>query len=217
MVGKKLTRKKLEFICGVNKMKGQFFIIATIIVLLGLFMIRNLFNVYDTVRRQTSYSSDISDMNLMQIGDEYKRIIDFQPDNLSVMNNLWNFSLFLTNKIDGFHHFSFIIFSNDDNLSIVVENFLPYDIVNLSMSTPDFYYNFSTISNGDNEIVNLHDTNISIENITISYSCGGQWIVEKLPVNTTGEKKIHAFLDNYIEKNNIYLEKKDFYIREINN
>ncbi len=197
--------------------KGQFFIISMIFILLGLFALRTLFGTYNIVRRHLGYSSDISDIKLSQISDEYKKLIDFQPENISVMNNLKNFSSFLQERVSGFYHFSFIIFSHGDNLSIVVENFLPYTIESLSMNTSTFQYNFSNVPAGGHSITYINDTGITNDNVTISYVLNGNEKTEQIQLNTTDGEKIYAFLDNFIENDNIYLEKKDFYIRKYNN
>src|SRR3989344_5275074 len=125
-------------------MKGQFFIIAAIIIIVAFILLRNSLSIFDTLSEKRFVESSLVNKQAKNILSEYEYlsgVASLQSNvNRSAIDYLYNFSTFLRNErsIEILYVFVYMNDSND-RYSVTVGNFLNDNInitVNASTSSP---------------------------------------------------------------------------------
>ena len=195
-------------------MKGQFFMIAGFLVLAALFIMANMWDIYTFAsKNKAELSYDYGELN--QITEEYENIINFQPNNASVPNNFKEFSEFLENHVYGFHHMSFVLFTNGTNVSVVVNNYYPQGLYNVSVIGTETL-NVGDVPAQTSVTKNFYDTSLSSGDVIISYVYDGVLENDTIHIDVPSEK-IYTLIDNDIDFMGESVLKKVFYSRENNN
>lgn len=196
---------------------GQMFVIAAIIILVGLIMLKNLLAVYSTMEEKRSVESDMLDKQLKNIRGEFRYIAgiaSLQADaNASGIAYLSNFSGFLRSDAD-IRILYLFAFANgtSQKYSITIGNYLKDNInatVNVTGSTSAGYY-FGTI-NDETNITTAFQSTAGTVNITLAYSYRNQNITERLPLSVSGNS-VAGFFDITLE-DGMTVRSKDVYNR----
>ncbi len=141
--------------------KGQMFLIGSIMVLIGLIMLKNLLAVYTTVEETRFQETNIIDKQLSNVVNEYENIIGLASLNGydNGVSYLSNFSGFLRNDIDSEILYSFV-FANGttQRYNVTIGNYLG-DKINLTVNVTD-----SVIYDKDASLV------MPLDNDTLDYS-----------------------------------------------
>ncbi len=189
-------------------MKGQFFIIAGVLVALILFLIGNVWSIYTLANKNEMTSESTTSWSLKQIMSEYEHIIDFHPNNESIEENFRVFSQFL--MADGIYHLSFIIISNPSNASIIVNNYYPQKISNITVIGSE-EFDLGELASNNSMIHNVYN-NIGSP-ITVKYVYNGMEYNETVNISDG----VNAIMEIYTKNGNFFLKKKVFYTRQDNN
>jgi len=196
--------------------KGQMFVIAGIIILIGFFLLRGVFSIYSTIEEKRFQETMILDKQLKNIYHEYEKTlavsrIQTNPNNTAI-TNLYDFSNYLRNEEDIEILYVFV-YVNNTAYSVTVGNFLNDRInvtVNGTTSTPASAA-IGVMDDKTNATRNFAaDITSGTVNITVTYQLRNENITERFPVRiglTTQERSMmQGFFD-------IKLKSKDDFIR----
>ncbi len=187
--------------------KGQMFIIASIIILLGLIMLKNIIGIYATVEEQQHQETDISDKQLINIKSEYERILGlatFSP--ASGLDYLSSFSFLVPGK-----KLYIYVRINGSAFNVTVGNFLD-DKINCTLratsSSPSEYF-IGVLNNKAYATREFQALSNNI-NLTLSYEQQGSSIIETIPIDVSKDFII-GFFDIAIEKKGMLVRTKEIY------
>jgi len=197
--------------------KGQMFMIAGILILVGFLMIRNLLSVYQTVEEKMSEESGLVDKQIKNIIKEYEMIVgvgSLQSDpNQSTLNYLVNFTKYLKNDMTIEVLFMYAFYDNTTgNYTVNIGNFLD-DKINCTINTTN-PENSDTFDLEDEEnYTKEFSATSSSSDITLSYGFRGNNRKEKITVLTGNQNFTIGFFDVTIIKDNIIMRAKQTYNR----
>jgi len=197
--------------------KGQMFMIAGILILVGFLMIRNLLSVYQTVEEKMSEESGLVDKQIKNIIKEYEMIVgvgSLQSDpNQSTLNYLVNFTKYLKNDMTIEVLFMYAFYDNTTgNYTVNIGNFLD-DKINCTINTTN-PANSDTFDLEDEEnYTKEFSATSSSSDITLSYGFRGNNRKEKITVLTGNQNFTIGFFDVTIIKDNIIMRAKQTYNR----
>jgi len=195
--------------------KGQMFIAAAIVMIVGLFVMKNLFSLYTTVEEKRYQETLLVGKHMDNIKREYEQIIRtaaMQNDvNGSGMLYLSNFSNYLGGEMNDFKVLYVFVCVNHSSqkYSVTVGNFLK-DKINVTVNVTD-----STPSSANAEINDKRNTtwefqgNLVGANITLVYDYQNSRTVERFPIYTN--KNLTSGFFDIILENDVFLRKKVYY------
>jgi len=177
-----MTMKRLDYGCGKStkdgeKMrKGQMFLAGTIVLIVGMILLKNVIEIYDITEEKRHIETIIIDKQLKNIMHEYENIINIAKE--SCQNYLYNFSYYLKSEM---YHRIKILYVFIDDMNVTVGNFLG-ERINLTINNVNF------VLNDGEQASNL----FSFANITLSYQYRNDNITEIIPIEPN---KVFAFFD----------------------
>ncbi|MCX6818939.1 MAG: hypothetical protein NT129_02970 [Candidatus Aenigmarchaeota archaeon] len=187
--------------------KGQMFIIASIIILVGLIMLKNIIGIYATVEEQQHQETDIADKQLINIKSEYERILGlatFSP--ASGLDYLSSFSSLVPGK-----KLYLYVRINGSAFNVTVGNFLD-DKINCTLratsSSPSEYF-IGVLGSKEYATREFQALSNNI-NLTLSYEQQGSSIIETIPIDVSKDFII-GFFDIAIEKKGMLVRAKEIY------
>jgi len=198
--------------------KGQFFIIAAIIITVMLVMIRTLISAYSAAEITTHEETKILGRQLENIKGEYEYIVgtaSMQNDvNSSLSQNLANFSSYIRDQLDSEILWVAIYFnSSNQNYSVIVGNFLQDNIeINLTISNSTSHT--EAISLGDKSIGSRSFNITGDVNLTLSYALKDE-SREDIISFTLSDNSTIGFFDISLLSDNLKVRTKDLYERKI--
>ncbi|MCD6092605.1 MAG: hypothetical protein J7J38_01120 [Candidatus Aenigmarchaeota archaeon] len=198
--------------------KGQFFIIAAIIITVTLVMIRTLISAYSAAEITTHEETKILGRQLENIKGEYEYIVgtaSMQNDvNSSLSQNLANFSSYIRDQLDSEILWVAIYFnSSNQNYSVIVGNFLQDNIeINLTISNSTSHT--EAISLGDKSIGSRSFNITGDVNLTLSYALKDE-SREDIISFTLSDNSTIGFFDISLLSDNLKVRTKDLYERKI--
>jgi hypothetical protein len=197
-------------------LSGQMFLIAAIMVVIGLLLLKNLTGIYDTAEEKRYQESTMLKGQLKNIMSEYKKIVGVasmqQSPNGSAIAYLANFSDFLKNDA-GMDVLYMLAYSNNSKYSVTLGNFIG-DKINVTLtasnSTPLVW---SLILNSSTNATKEFTSSGSLVNITLTYVIKTSVVREKMPVFLSNKKFIIGWFDIIIKDDESFLRSKDIYNR----
>jgi len=198
--------------------KGQFFIIAAIVITVTLVMIRTLISSYSAAEITTHEETKILGRQLENIKGEYEYIVgtaSMQNDvNSSLSQNLANFSSYIRDQLDSEILWVAIYFnSSNQNYSVIVGNFLQDNIeINLTISNSTSHT--EAISLGDKSIGSRSFNITGDVTLTLSYTLKDE-SREDIISFTLSDNSTIGFFDISLLSDNLKVRTKDLYERKI--
>ncbi|MCD6557649.1 MAG: hypothetical protein J7K31_01290 [Candidatus Aenigmarchaeota archaeon] len=197
--------------------KGQMFMIAGILILVGFLMIRNLLSVYQTVEEKMSEESGLVDKQIKNIIKEYEMIVgvgSLQSDpNQSTLNYLVNFTKYLKNDMTIEVLFMYAFYDNTTgNYTVNIGNFLD-DKINCTINTTNPASSDTFDLEDEENYTKEFSATSSSSDITLSYGFRGNNRKEKITVLTGNQNFTIGFFDVTIIKDNIIMRAKQTYNR----
>ena len=198
--------------------KGQFFIIAAIVITVTLVMIRTLISSYSATEITTHEETKILGRQLENIKGEYEYIVgtaSMQNDvNSSLSQNLANFSSYIRDQLDSEILWVAIYFnSSNQNYSVIVGNFLQDNIeINLTISNSTSHT--EAISLGDKSIGSRSFNITGDVTLTLSYTLKDE-SREDIISFTLSDNSTIGFFDISLLSDNLKVRTKDLYERKI--
>jgi hypothetical protein len=188
---------------GVNRKKGQMFIVGSIIFVIGFIFLSNLFT-YTEVEEKRFLESIILDRYADNIMNQYKNIIGLSSmqGNLSTINYLYNFSLFVRES-SVLYVFTYF---NASKYSVTIGNFLDDKInvtINASNSLPTGYQ-IGVMD--DNTYQTVEFTATGSAELTLTYNLRGNVYNETLPA-TAGSNFAQGFFDITLEQDDVLIRR----------
>lgn len=196
-------------------MKGQFFIIAAVIILIGFILLKNSLGIFDTLVERRIVESSMMNKQAVNILNEYKYlsgVASLQNNvNGSAIEYLSNFSSFMRDDRDVEILYVFVYMNDSANTySITLGNFLNDNInasINVTTSTPQSV-NF-TLNDKRNTTYNFAVSSDGILDVNLTYRRIDTLVTEKLSVDSR-KNMTSFFIDlTLIENNKIRV--KDVY------
>ncbi|MBI4018103.1 MAG: hypothetical protein HY368_00670 [Candidatus Aenigmarchaeota archaeon] len=196
--------------------KGQMFVIAGLIILIGLFLLRGVFGIYSTLEEKRFQETMIMDKELRNIQHEYENIVAVSRlqgnANASAISNLMDFSTFLRGEEDA-EVFYALISVNNTAFSVTAGNFLNDNInltVNATTSTPAFAV-IGAINDKRNGTASFSaDISSGIVNVTLTYERRNQNITETIPIRIAPPARERSVLQLFLDAK---LKSKDDFAR----
>lgn len=196
--------------------KGQLFLIASIFVLIGLIMLKNLLGIYSTIEEKGSLESLLFDKELRNLMNEYKNIVataslksDVGADYLS------NFSSFIRNEMNSKILYSFVFMnSSSKNYSVTIGNFLN-DKINVTLSATNATPANSIIGimNDKTNATREFTSNINgTVQLTLIYEKEGQTFEERIAIRSD-HNYVTGFFDLVIAEDESFVRMRDGYNR----
>jgi hypothetical protein len=192
---------------GGNLMKGQMFIIASVMILLGLIMLKNIIGIYATIEEKQHQEMNIMDKQLRNIKSEYERILGLAAlDTASGTKYISNFSSLVPGK-----KLYLLIQINGSVFNVTVGNFFD-DKINCTLgatdSSPSEYF-VGTLNNKEYTTREFHAAANKI-NITLGYDRQGLRITETIPIDVSKDFMV-GFFDIALEKKDMLVRTKEIY------
>ena len=196
-------------------LKGQFFIISALFILIGLIMLKSLLGVYVTVEEERKQETAIQDKQLRNIKSEYEYTIGIASLQSSVnesgISNLYNLSS-LMKSITGSKSLYLFIFVNGSTqkYSVTIGNFLG-DKINANLSATNSVpsgYSIGDINSSVNVTRGFQaDINGTIY-VNITYIRQGSKTIETIPVQVSNNS-VSGFFDITLEDRDLIVRSKD--------
>lgn len=200
------TPKGVSYCFGLSSSKGQMFIIASIVILVGLIMLKNMFGIYATAEEGLYHDTDIMERQLRNIKGEYERIISTASSGSQYIFYLAEFSSIVPGRI-----LYMLVLTNGTDYNVTIGNFLGDKInctLNTTGSVPEYYY-IGCLENGE-YTTRVFKSAGGLINLTLSYEKRGLITVETIPI-VVNEKYVMGFLDIAMEKRSMLVRTKDTY------
>ncbi len=200
------------------KMKGQMFLLASVIILLGLISASNLLGIYKTVEETRVQESLILDKQLKNIKAEYESIAGaarLNDDvNGSAIRYLANFSELLRATADVEAFYAFVFYNSTNNkYSITIGNFLKDSInltLNASNSLPAGFF-VGVIDDKKNATRTFEATIISgVAQVNVTYAIRNENVTEVMPV-TISRNYVMLLYDIKLKEGSDFIRVKDTY------
>ena len=196
-------------------MKGQFFIIAAVIILIGFILLRNSLGIFDTLAERRIVESSMMNKQAINIMNEYKYLAgtaSLQNDvNKNAIDYLYNFSSYLRDDRNVEILYVFVYMNDSANTySVTLGNFLNDNInasINVTASTPQSV-NF-TLNNKKNATYNFAVSSDGIISINLTYRRIDTLVTERLSIDSRKNMTSSFFDITLIENNKIRI--KDVY------
>ena len=196
-------------------MKGQFFIIAAVIILIGFILLKNSLGIFDTLVEKRIVESSLMNKQAVNIANEYKYlagVASLQNDvNRSAIDYLYNFSSFLRDDRDVEILYVFVYVNDSANTySVTVGNFINDNInasINVTASAPQSV-NF-TLNDKKNVTYNFAVSSEGIININLTYRRIDTSVTERLSIDSR-KNMTSFFIDLTLVENN-KIRVKDVY------
>jgi len=197
--------------------KGQMFMIAGILILVGFLMLKSMLSVYQTVEEKTTEESELVDRQIKNIIKEYEMTLGFgslQADpNQSTLEYLVNFTKYLESDMTIEVLFVYAFYDNTTgNYTVNIGNFLDDKrncTINTTNPTNSDTFNLADEKNYTKEF----NTTSTSSDITLTYGFRGQDRKEKITVETGNQNFTIGFFDVNIRKDNIVMRAKQTYNR----
>ena len=199
--------------------KGQMFIIASVLVLVGLVLIFNILGVQTITEEKRSQDSRLADKIARNIMAEYMFLTGTatakQEVNKSAADFAANFSAYIRSEMPS-NVFYAIAFVNGTNqrYSLNVGNYLNRRInitVNATDSTP--LGNNAFLDDMKNSTFHFSSSINGTINVTINYRAGNTDVTEKFGINSSAKNFIRAFFDVTVIDGSSQINIKDTYNR----
>ena len=191
--------------------KGQMFVAAAVVIIVGLLLMKNLFSLYSTVEEKRHQESLLPGNRLDNIEKEYEYILGIsamQGGRGNGVEYLSNFSNYLrddTNDFEGLYVFV-VTNSSSHTYSITVGNFLRDKInatINVTDSTPTMVG--AEIGDRLNHTWEFQSSAMQV-NITLIYDFQNSRMIEQFSVNT-GKNVTFGFFDIMLQSD-LFLRKQ---------
>jgi len=199
--------------------KGQMFIIASVLVLVGLVLIFNILGIQTITEEKRSQDSRLADKIARNIMAEYMFLTGTatakQEVNKSAADFAANFSAYIRSEMPS-NIFYAIAFVNGttQKYSINVGNYLDRKInitVNVTDSTP--LGNNALLDDMKNLTFHFSSSINGTINVTINYKTGNRDVTEKFGINSSAKNFIMAFFDITVIDGDSHINIKDTYNR----
>lgn len=203
------------------KSKGQFFIIAAIIIVLSLIIIRGLLGIYSTAETNENEKSKIENMKLSNLKGEYEYIIGISSvkadPNYSMNLYLSNFSEYVRgNEKSKILWISIFVNGSNQKYYVVAGNYLQNGIsINMTPTntTPSFAnLNLSDMATGSYTFSSLINGTV---NFTITYSFEGSIIQDTFLFSVSNTSSTAGFFDISLFNEGLKVRTKHLYQRMI--
>ena len=190
-----------------KRSKGQMFIIAAIIILIGLIILKSLLGIYTTVEEKRYQETSILDKQLRNIKNEYERLSGLAfYDYPSGIQHLSDFSALTDKKV-----LYMVVFVNESNYKVTVANFID-DKINCTLtatsSTPS-EYKIGTLNHAEYVVREFHALSSNVD-LTLTYQAKGSVITEAISLDTTKNATV-SFFDITLDKKDMFVRTKDTY------
>src|SRR3989344_4978042 len=196
-------------------MKGQFFIIAAVIILIGFILLRNSLGIFDTLAERRIVESSMMNKQAINIMNEYKYLAgtaSLQNDvNRSAIDYLYNFSSYLRDDRNVEILYVFVYMNDSaDTYSVTVGNFLN-DNINVTISASDSTPSQANVFLNDrkNTTARFSASVNNTINITLSYKRIDATTTERFTVDSRKNMTVGFFDIALIENTKIRV--KDVY------
>ena len=196
--------------------KGQMFVIAGIIILIGFFMLRGIFGIYMTLEEKKYQETIIIDRELRNIQHEYEKIISVSRlqgnANDTAISNMMSFSTYLRGE-EEMEILYVIVSLNNTAYTVTVGNFLNDNInltVNASDSSPNSR-NLSALNDMRNASASFSaDVSTGVINVTLYYRRRSEAVTEIIPVRVAPLSKEGSFMQLFLDAK---LKSRDDFVR----
>ena len=222
-LGRSFASPRCQRISDPRPMKGQMFLLASVIIVLGLISIGNLLGIYKTVEETRLQESLMLDKQLRNIKAEYESIAAAarlgNDVNGSAIRYLSNFSGLLRNTADVEVFYVFAYFNaSDKNYSLTIGNYLKDSInvtVNASSSDPAGIF-MGVIDDRKNETrTSAHTITSSPLSgtvlVNVTYTIKGSNVMEAVPVTISNRNYLILLYDIKVKEGNDFVSVKDTY------
>lgn len=199
--------------------KGQMFLIAAILVVIGLIMLKNLLGVYSTGEETRFQETQILGKQLNNIINEYKYTLAVAAAQENVTNSSINYtenlSTYLRKDIDSEILYA-LVFVNSSNQKyyITLGNYLN-DRINATIDVTDSTPSSSAIGILEDRTNSTTEFQSGINGtvtITITYIRQGTEFVETFPIVVSSSRNlIKGFFDVKIKNEETFVRIKDTY------
>jgi hypothetical protein len=200
-------------------MKGQFFIIGAVFIVLGIITIKGMIGFLDTASEKGFGESSTFDKNIENIKNEYRYIagISSMQSNVNASGIMYleNFTNLIRNNLDSKILYIYIFTNSSTNkYSVTTGNFLNDRInilVNVTGSTTAGYL-FGLTDDKTNVTAEFQASPGGVVNITLTYSTQTEQVIELFSANTS-KNSVIQFTDITLYSDNILLRTKDIFNR----
>lgn len=208
------TNRSQRLQCDFFSFKGQMFLIASILIIIALIALKNLFGIYATAEEKRFGESSQLDKELRNVKNEYRYILEvaaLQNDaNASGIDYLYNFSNLLRN--DNAKTLYLFVFNNGSNqrFSATVGNFLN-DKINVTLNATNAdSLGFNFVVNDKKNVTKIFQASINgTVNLTLKYE-RQENTTEEFKI-TTNKNQVFGFFDIQLEDSRLFLRSKDVY------
>lgn len=196
---------------------GQMAIIASIFIVIGLILLKNLLGIYSTLEEKRFHESNIISKQLRNIKDEYKSIasVSSTRGNASGIEYLYNFTDLVRNDFSASVIYLYM-FSNASaqRYSVTVGNFMNGRI-NATVNVTDSAsagYAFGAIDDKKNSTTQFSFSSSVTINVTLRYTINGVNVTEEFRVPlSTSRSSVFGFFDITLEAAGISVRSKEVY------
>lgn len=200
-------------------MKGQYFIIGAVFIVIGIITIKGMIGFFDVASEKGFNEDNTFDNNIENIKNEYRYIAGIstmQNDiNYSGVTYLENFTNVLKNSLNIKILYIYIYTNGSTNeYAVTVGNFIN-DRINLLVNVTDstsLGHLFGLTDPNKNVTAFFTSSGGGIVNVTVTYDTQTDQIYEFFIVNTSRTSVI-LFTDTTIYNDNILIRSKDIFNR----
>lgn len=199
--------------------KGQFFIIAALVLLTSIVLIRGMLDVYSSGEKSSSLSADYGEKKLENILDEFENAAGISSlgtsPGTSLVYSLSNFSYYIREREDA-RILWVSVFSNgtNGNYTATVGNYLQKNLyfnVSATSSSPDSFA-FS-LDDSENSSMQFSSQINGTINLTVSYSDEGFGVQDTFSFSVSNISSVAAFIDaRILSSNGMYGSKRAYQI-----
>lgn len=199
--------------------KGQFFIIAALVLLTSLVLIRGMLDLYSSGEKSSSLSSDYGEKKLENILDEFENAVGIASLGSSPADGLVyalsNLSSYIREREDA-RILWVSVYSNgtSGNYTATVGNYLQknaYFNISATSSSPSSYAFY--LDDSENSSVDFSSQVNGTINLTLSYSIEGSSVQDTFGFSVSNISSTTAFLDMRILSGNGMFGSKRTYQR----
>ncbi len=191
-------------------LKGQMFIIGSIILLLGIILVKDAINIYPVINEKTYQDSIFDDKNMRNVKNEYDFILGMTAlDNKT--QYLSDFSNYIRNDNYKIFYIASLVNGTTNNYTVTIGNYFGGNInytLNTTSSTPEGYSGLLKDKTNISYFFNTSTLTSSVL-ITFNYTLDGSNSIEIIPIEMN-KNFIQGFFD--IKRDSmIYIRTKHTY------
>lgn len=190
-------------------MKGQLFLIGAVVIIVGLFLLKNLFSVHGFIEEVRYLETSNPGFEIDNVMREYQRVAGLCKVNNNY-NYLSDFSMNLRNN-SYLKSLYFVGVANNTGYIVISGNFIGYNInVTIDPEKPTLSATSFVLPDVSEQVSHFSYSNDEIFIINISYEINGKIENERFHLKT-GSDNLGSFFQVTFRDDNLDVSKKQTY------